>query len=82
MIFLKRKDGNDLEELLTEISIFNDLPSKPNYDHSMYHLSTNMGTPFHVIIRKLSNSTNGMEIPSGKMQTDWNMDNYLNTKYS
>jgi hypothetical protein len=25
MIFLVRKDGNDLEELLTEISIFNDL---------------------------------------------------------
>jgi hypothetical protein len=82
MIFLKRKDGKDLEELLTKNSIFNDLSSKPNYDHSAYHLSTNTGTPFHVIIRKLSNSTNGMEIPNGKMQTDWNMDSYLSTKNS
>jgi hypothetical protein len=68
--------------LLTKISIFNDLLSRPNYNNSVYHLSSNMGTPFHVIIRKPWNSMNGTEIPSGKMQTDCNMDSELSTKYS
>jgi hypothetical protein len=67
-------DGKPMITISPPPSDFNDLSSKANYDHSVYHLSTNMGTPFHVIIRKLPNSTNGMEIPSGKMQTDWNMD--------